>query len=155
MLNYDPIMLVGPVKHFAKVRLSTLLIGSCFSTRPDALNSDKKRKKATSWYRHSVAVDNCHISEVPELCRAWQVSVRMTVWYFHFLTQKNLPLRAVLIVCKFPFFVVVVWAKIKGCRLRFECICFVCSFRKVACWSLPRCKISGISGVARRMPRGL
>lgn len=29
----------------------------------------KKRKmlEATSWYRHSVVVNNCHISKVPEL----------------------------------------------------------------------------------------
>lgn len=30
----------------------------------------------------------------------------MTVWYFHFLTKKNLPHRA-LVASKFPFFVVV------------------------------------------------
>lgn len=83
----------GPIKGaIAKVRLSTLLIGGCFSPRSSQIKKEKKKKtnKATSWSRHGVAVDNCHISEVPELCRLWQVCVGMTARYFHFLTPPHL-----------------------------------------------------------------
>lgn len=42
VLNYDPIMLVGPIKHFAKVRLSTLLIRACFSLHSTLIKKEKK-----------------------------------------------------------------------------------------------------------------